>query len=89
MATTESLDSNTDSRALSALSEYTPVLYFIGSVLGILFLGYAVDILAGPLNESTVLAHQISGLLAAVALVLAICGVLVAVLWAGLFISNR
>lgn len=89
MATNESLDHPAGSQISRLISEYRPILYFVGGVFGFLFAGYAVDILAGPLNKSTTLLHQISGLLAAVGLVLAVCGAVVGLLWAGLFISKR
>jgi len=71
------------------LSEYRTALYYAGVVAGIAFLGYIVDIAAGRLTESTKLAHQISGLLGGVAVILALCGLFVGLIWGALFLSNK
>ena len=71
------------------LSEYRLVVYGALGVFGVWMSGYVVDILAGPYSESTELAHTVSGLLGAAAMVLALCGLFVLLLWGGLFVSNR
>lgn len=94
MASTQSTDlrdeggSVTD-RVWFVLSKYRTIVYGALAVLAIWMSGYALDVLAGPYNESTKLVHIVSGLLGAAALVVAICGLVVALLWAGLVLSNR
>jgi len=71
------------------LSEHRPVVYGALGVFTIWMAGYTVDLLAGSYSDSTELAHTVSGLLGAAAMVLALCGLFVLVLWTGLIVSNR
>jgi hypothetical protein len=86
------LESDSDSlleRVGFVLSEHRLVVYGALGVFAVWMSGYVVDLLAGPYSESTELAHTISGLLGATAMVLALCGALVSALWAVLILSNR
>lgn len=82
-------DDSPGERIKVVLSEYRVVGYGIAAILAVWMLGYVVDLASGPYTESTELAHTIAGMLGAAALVLAICGAFIAVLWGGLFLSRR
>lgn len=94
MASSQSTEANPTShtspnRVSLLVSEYRLAIYGLVAILSVWFLGYAVDLLAGPYNDSTNLAHTVSGLLGATAMVIALCAVLVGSLWAVLVVSNR
>lgn len=71
------------------LSEYSAVVSFLGVVLGFALIGYVIDIIAGPLSQSTLFAHRVAGLFGGVAVVLFVCGVVIALTWMVLIVSNR
>lgn len=92
MSTRESGDEDVLTETDSAgygLAQYKLPLSLVSAVVATGMLGYVIDIAAGPLTESTTLAHQISGLFGALALVLAICSVVLAVLWGGFLLTKR
>lgn len=71
------------------LDQYRMLVYTFGAAVLLALLGAVIDLVSGPLTESSKLAHQISGLLGATALALGICLVLVVALWGVLVVTNR
>ncbi len=77
------------SRFEGLLDQYRSLLYAFGATGLLAAIGAVIDVAAGPMSDSTKLAHQIAGLLGAAAGALGICLLCVVVLWGILVVTDR
>ena len=77
------------SRLRILLDQYQALVYTFGATVVLATIGAVIDVAAGPMTDSTKLAHQISGLIGATAVVLGMCLLLIIALWSILVVTSR
>lgn len=76
-------------KTYSTLTQHRGLLWVVVAIGTIWMLGYVLDVVAGPYNESTRFVHIVSGLLGTAAVIFVLCSIALGLLWGAALVVTR